>query len=218
MTRVLLEQDIRGHSGRGSRGRRESRSRQPRPKGRTAGRQTRETTQMRLYRSAEDRRERREALKTYLLGLAVIALVTAAVVVVPLLRAEGLASGDEPGVDSMQGNRAFESAEAPTGRPDVSAEQSAGSGGAPADPQRPAVELAAVSIEATLPIVTFERTEPEEYLVSDGETLSSIAALYDLDWKDLARFNGLGNPDRLRSGQRIMIPPESDTLLQSDKQ
>ena len=218
MTRVLLEQDIRGNSGRGSRGRRESRSCQPRPKGRTAGRQTRETTQMRLYRSAEERRERREALKTYLLGLAVIALVTAAVVVVPLVRAEGLVPGGEPEVDSMPGSRAFESAEAPTGQLDFSAEQSAGSGGAAAEAQRPAVELAAVSIEATLPIVTFERSEPEEYLVGDGETLSSIAALYDLDWKDLARFNGLGNPDRLRSGQRIMIPPESDALLQSEKQ
>lgn len=44
--------------------------------------------------------------------------------------------------------------------------------------------------------------------VSNGETLGEIAARYDVSVKDLLVFNNLDNPDRLRIGQQLIIPPK----------
>ena len=225
MTRVLLEQDIRGRSRRPSATRRSSGSSRSRADTRSGGRNL---PQNRILASPDDRHERREALKTYLLGLAVIALVTAAVVVVPLLRAgasdtgtvadpAGLPAG-LPAADSTVDSPTSH-VDGPAGLPaelpaGSSTDTAAATTQTTADDERE-IELAAVTTGYELPLVTFERSEPEEYLVEDGETLSEIAAMYDLEWDYLARFNGLTNPDRLKAGQSIMIPPESDTLLQS---
>ena len=45
------------------------------------------------------------------------------------------------------------------------------------------------------------------YTVARGDTLSAIASRNGTTWKELARLNGLQDPNRLRIGQRIALPP-----------
>jgi len=48
--------------------------------------------------------------------------------------------------------------------------------------------------------------ESKAYTVQKGDTLSSIASMYSTSWKQLAEFNGLSDPNKLRVGQEIRIP------------
>lgn len=45
------------------------------------------------------------------------------------------------------------------------------------------------------------------HIVSRGETLYSIAVENDLDWRELARWNGISNPRTLRLGQILRLAP-----------
>jgi lipoprotein NlpD len=45
------------------------------------------------------------------------------------------------------------------------------------------------------------------HVVRPGETLYQIAWQHRLDRRDLARWNGIRNPDRLRIGQRLVLAP-----------
>lgn len=45
-----------------------------------------------------------------------------------------------------------------------------------------------------------------EHVVKDGETLSSIAAVYKVKPVDIIAANDLKNPDLLRKGQKLVIP------------
>ncbi|HEY8371138.1 MAG TPA: GH25 family lysozyme [Pseudonocardiaceae bacterium] len=47
---------------------------------------------------------------------------------------------------------------------------------------------------------------PRTHTVQPGETLRSIAALYGVDWQELARINGIENPDLIHPGQVLRIP------------
>jgi lipoprotein NlpD len=50
------------------------------------------------------------------------------------------------------------------------------------------------------------------YMVQPGDTLFSIAAAFGRDVKDLARWNNIDDPSRLRVGQTLrVVPPSSDT-------
>jgi nucleoid-associated protein YgaU len=44
------------------------------------------------------------------------------------------------------------------------------------------------------------------HVVRSGETLSAIADQYDVTVDDIARANGITNPNRLRVGQELVIP------------
>ncbi len=44
------------------------------------------------------------------------------------------------------------------------------------------------------------------YVVARGETLSELAARVGVSTTSLARANRIGNPDRIRAGQRLVIP------------
>jgi LysM repeat protein len=44
------------------------------------------------------------------------------------------------------------------------------------------------------------------YIVRQGETLSTIATRYGISYLQLARYNGIANPNLIRSGQRLRIP------------
>ena len=44
------------------------------------------------------------------------------------------------------------------------------------------------------------------YRVVSGDTLSSIAGQYDMDWHTLATYNHLSHPNRIYRGQTICIP------------
>lgn len=70
-------------------------------------------------------------------------------------------------------------------------------------------------LEATAPglpslrqgLVELERTEAVEHIVEPGETLSEIAARYDVEVDELAARNGLSNPHAIREGDTVVIPP-----------
>ena len=48
------------------------------------------------------------------------------------------------------------------------------------------------------------------YVVKAGDTLSSIARLYSIPWKDLQSFNGISSPRNLQIGRKIWIPNGED--------
>src|SRR5690606_8943522 len=52
---------------------------------------------------------------------------------------------------------------------------------------------------------------PRVHVVQPGETLFGIAWHYGLDHRDLARWNGLDDPDFIRVGQRLRLTPASGT-------
>lgn len=55
----------------------------------------------------------------------------------------------------------------------------------------------------------FELDEPEAqvYVVKKGDSVYKIAQKYGMDWRELAGYNHLGNPDLIYPGQRLFIPP-----------
>lgn len=87
----------------------------------------------------------------------------------------------------------------------------------PADPGQPVEEPAQEpGGEAAEPEVTVEPAQPAEgngqakteqvYIVKKGDVLSRIALKYGLDWRELAKYNGLKNPHLILIGQQIKIP------------
>jgi lipoprotein NlpD len=50
-----------------------------------------------------------------------------------------------------------------------------------------------------------------EYVVRAGDTLFSIAWQHGVDQRDLARWNGIKNPDLIRVGQRLRLSPPVGT-------
>lgn len=46
----------------------------------------------------------------------------------------------------------------------------------------------------------------QEYVVQKGENLSVIAKKFGLSATDLAEYNSISDPDRIRAGQRLVIP------------
>ncbi|MER5388658.1 LysM peptidoglycan-binding domain-containing protein [Saccharopolyspora sp. NPDC002686] len=44
------------------------------------------------------------------------------------------------------------------------------------------------------------------YTVQYGDTLSQIGERFGVDWRQLAHYNHIANPDRILSGQTICIP------------
>lgn len=51
------------------------------------------------------------------------------------------------------------------------------------------------------------RPQPEIYEVKKGDTVYKIARRFGLDWRELAGYNHLGNPDLIYPGERLFIPP-----------
>jgi lipoprotein NlpD len=51
--------------------------------------------------------------------------------------------------------------------------------------------------------------EPASYVVRSGDTLYTIAWRYGLDHRDLAAWNGIGDPDRIYVGQRLALSPRA---------
>ena len=57
---------------------------------------------------------------------------------------------------------------------------------------------------------TRQSPPPEAYRVSRGDTLYSIAFGHGLDWRDVARWNGIGAPYTIHVGDWIRLQPLSD--------
>ncbi len=62
---------------------------------------------------------------------------------------------------------------------------------------------------AAVPVA--DRLRVAEHVVGRGETLSHIADEYGLSWRNIADFNGIRDPRRLRPGQTLMIPMSQAT-------
>jgi lipoprotein NlpD len=62
-----------------------------------------------------------------------------------------------------------------------------------------------------------KRQPPEYYVVRSGDTLYSIGWRYGLDYKDIARWNGIGRDYRIDVGQRLRLrgPSASATAKSS---
>lgn len=54
------------------------------------------------------------------------------------------------------------------------------------------------------------------YTVKKGDALSKIAASYGMNYKTLAEYNGITNPDLIKVGQKILIPV-ADTASEAPK-
>lgn len=64
------------------------------------------------------------------------------------------------------------------------------------------VELGSPPVVERSPVFS---QKPATYLVHSGDTLYSIAWRFDLDFKALARLNGLGSPYIIQPGQRVRL-------------
>lgn len=53
---------------------------------------------------------------------------------------------------------------------------------------------------------------PQEYEVKASDSLSAIAGAAGLTAAELAEFNNLENPDSLKVGQKLLIPPEGTVI------
>ncbi|MFO1321793.1 MAG: peptidoglycan DD-metalloendopeptidase family protein [Burkholderiales bacterium] len=54
---------------------------------------------------------------------------------------------------------------------------------------------------------------PDAYVVRSGDTLFGIALDFGLDYRELARWNGLQDPDRILVGRQLrLIPPSGDAV------
>jgi LysM repeat protein len=58
---------------------------------------------------------------------------------------------------------------------------------------------------------TLAFTDPVPYVVQPGEALAVIAKRNGLTIDELARFNGIADPNRVQAGDRLLIPPPSPT-------
>jgi LysM repeat protein len=72
--------------------------------------------------------------------------------------------------------------------------------GAPASTRAPLPTYAPPTLEPT------ETPAPVSYVVQSGDTLSSIAARYDVSVEDIMAANGLSDPHALSVGQELIIP------------
>ena len=52
-----------------------------------------------------------------------------------------------------------------------------------------------------------KRQPPEYYVVRSGDTLYSIGWRFGVDYKDVARWNGIGRDYRIDVGQRLRLRP-----------
>ena len=62
------------------------------------------------------------------------------------------------------------------------------------------------SIINDIKVYELEKNNDIKYIVKKGDTLSQIAARYNMDYKTLARYNNISNPDKIFPDQVIYIP------------
>lgn len=73
---------------------------------------------------------------------------------------------------------------------------------------RPSPSSVPVALAGTaLPPTATIRRQPIYYIVKPGDTLSTIAAQYNISTAALMQANGITNPNVLAVGQQLIIPP-----------
>lgn len=61
-------------------------------------------------------------------------------------------------------------------------------------------------VNDSMSVVTPSDYSSRTHRVQKGETLSAIASSYGMSWKELAAYNNLSNPNKLKVGQELRIP------------
>jgi len=56
-----------------------------------------------------------------------------------------------------------------------------------------------------------------EYVIKKGDSLSKVAARYGLSTRELAALNGIDNPNKIRIGQKLVIPGTSGAVKTAPK-
>lgn len=79
--------------------------------------------------------------------------------------------------------------------------------------------VAAVALAGCGPAVRFDKSPrsapPGTYVVREGDTMFNIAWRYRLDHRDLSRWNGISNPNRIYPGQRLRLTPPRGSSTRS---
>jgi lipoprotein NlpD len=73
--------------------------------------------------------------------------------------------------------------------------------------QAPVIDRAPPAVAKAAPPRAIVDPRPEAYTVVRGDTLHSIALDHGLDYKELAAWNNLENPNLIRPGQQLRIKP-----------
>ena len=84
--------------------------------------------------------------------------------------------------------------------------------GLPAPPPRPAPVPQPAPVETAVPVVrpapgAENAGKPGFYTVKPGDTLIRISLDTGSNWRDLARWNGIDNPNRIEVGQVLRVTP-----------
>lgn len=58
------------------------------------------------------------------------------------------------------------------------------------------------------PTPTLDPSTLRTHTVADGESISSISALYNVSQDQLLELNGIDDPNSLFAGQELLIPPD----------
>lgn len=70
-----------------------------------------------------------------------------------------------------------------------------------------------MTLPAVAPVAPVAPRKGTSYTIRKGESLSAIAARNKMGWKTLADYNYLTNPNSVRAGQVILIPPAPGSLV-----
>jgi len=86
-------------------------------------------------------------------------------------------------------------------------------GAAPVEDRRPPPR-ATVKPAPTPPVPTPQRVPSEFYVVKSGDTLYSIALEHGHDYREVAQWNSLDDPTKLRVGQMLRVKPPPERPVQ----
>jgi len=78
--------------------------------------------------------------------------------------------------------------------------------------------LVVAAIALALNACSSMRWDPDEYPVSSGDTIYSIAWKYEIDPFELARWNNISSPYRIYPGQRLKMKPGAGTASKGSSQ
>ena len=71
--------------------------------------------------------------------------------------------------------------------------------------------LIASAVMIALNACSNQRWDPDQFPVSSGDTIYSIAWKYEIDPFELARWNNISSPYRIYPGQRLSMKPTGST-------
>lgn len=79
--------------------------------------------------------------------------------------------------------------------------------------ERPAVGAKPAVAPPAKPVLREADPRPDSYTVKKGDTLYTIALDHGLDYKELAAWNSLDNPNVLRIGQQLRLSPAPGSVV-----